>query len=1039
MLPLRRLSPRLWLTGLGVLVVAGMVGATETTVPPPGIREHTPAISALTHARIVAAPGRVIENGTVVIRDGIIIAAGAQVAVPADATIFDLTGKTVYAGFIDAYSELGGPPKPPMERGGGRGRGQEPEGPGTPAPKGGANYWNSKVVPQTRADQLYQPDNDANKNYRSQGIAVRLVAPSEGIIKGTSALVTTGDGDNTRSVLKDHVALHAMLTTRGGFGEDSYPTSPMGAYTLFRQAFYDADWYRQAWDAYRKDKQLPRPERNDALDALQGYAGGTAPVVIDASDILYDLRADRIGKEFNLNVIVRGSGQEYRLLDAIKASGRSVILPLEFPKPPNVKTPEEAMGVSLETLMHWDIAPENAGRLAQAGVPIAFMSQGLKDTKDFLGAVRKAVQRGLSADAALTALTVTPAGLYGIADRLGTIDAGKAGNLVVTDGDLFADKTQILETWVDGQRYENKPAPLADVRGAWRLTLSEKQAPTDTIKLLVKGDPDKLSGTLSKNGKEAKLNDVGLNDARLGFNFKGDSLGWNGVVRMTATLDAATLIGTGAWSDGAAWTWTGERIGPFTPEADTSKPKPPQMASFPVNFPFGAFGTAGPPAQPAAVLFKNATVWTCGPQGKMAGASVLVQSGKITAVGANVNAPTDAVVVDLVGKHLTPGLMDCHSHIATDGGINESGQTISAEVRIGDFIDPTDISIYRELAGGLTEAHVLHGSANTIGGQLQLIKLRWGALPEQMKFDNWPGTIKFALGENVKQSNWGDRYTTRYPQTRMGVEQLVRDEFTAARQYKARWEDWKKRHAGIPPRRDLELDAIVEILDGTRFIHCHSYRQDEILALMRTCEDFGVKIAAFQHILEGYKVADVMAKDGIGGSCFTDWWAYKIEVYDAIPYDGALMHNAGVVVSFNSDSDELARRLNWECAKATKYGGVPEEEALKFVTINTAKQLKVDNRVGSIEVGKDADLAVWSGPPMSTYSICEQTWIDGRQYFDRTEDAQRRIDDQKKRATLIQKILQSGDETPPGGGDHKGKWPRCDVFDEQSVEMEGGR
>jgi N-acetylglucosamine-6-phosphate deacetylase len=286
------------------------------------------------------------------------------------------------------------------------------------------------------------------------------------------------------------------------------------------------------------------------------------------------------------------------------------------------------------------------------------------------------------------------------------------------------------------------------------------------------------------------------------------------------------------------------------------------------------------------------------------------------------------------------------------------------------------------------------------------------------------------LGENVKQSNWGDRFTTRYPQTRMGAEQIVRDEFKAALDYKARWAQWRKDKKGIPPRRDLELDAIVEILDGNRLVHCHAYRQDEMLAIMRTFEDFGIRVTTFEHVLEGYKIAAEMARHGAGGSSFSDWWTYKIEVYDAIPYNGALMRSAGVLVTFNSDSGELARRLNWEAAKAVKYGGVPAEDALKFVTLNPAKQLHVDSCVGSIEVSKDADLAIWNGPPLSTLSSCQQTWVDGRKYFDRQEDMARRAENEKMRATLIQKVLKDADTGGMGGGDKKPKWPREDVYDE---------
>jgi len=321
----------------------------------------------------------------------------------------------------------------------------------------------------------------------------------------------------------------------------------------------------------------------------------------------------------------------------------------------------------------------------------------------------------------------------------------------------------------------------------------------------------------------------------------------------------------------------------------------------------------------------------------------------------------------------------------------------------------------------------LHGSANTIGGQNQVVKFRWGALPEEMKFAAAPAGIKFALGENVKRSNWGS--SSRYPQTRMGVEQLLRDAFRAAEDYRRRWKDYRSFKRGLPPRVDLEQEALVEVLEGKRLIHCHSYRQDEILAFLRVCEEFHVRVATLQHILEGYKVADVMAKHGVGGSSFSDWWAYKFEVYDAVPYNGAIMHEAGVVVSFNSDDAELARRLNLEAAKAVKYGGVPPEEALKFVTLNPAKQLGVDKFVGSIEPGKDADLVLWSASPLSTFSRCEQTWIDGRKYFDRSEDVRRREEMAARRTALIQRVIASGEPIETSSDDDKKpSWARDDIY-----------
>jgi N-acetylglucosamine-6-phosphate deacetylase len=325
----------------------------------------------------------------------------------------------------------------------------------------------------------------------------------------------------------------------------------------------------------------------------------------------------------------------------------------------------------------------------------------------------------------------------------------------------------------------------------------------------------------------------------------------------------------------------------------------------------------------------------------------------------------------------------------------------------------------------------LHGSANPIGGQNQVIKLRWGQLPEDLKFSEAPQGIKFALGENVKQSNRGDSFTTRYPQSRLGVEQIMRDAFIAAREYEKEWQRWKSDGKGIPPRKDLELDAILEVVNGDRWIHCHSYRQDEILALMRTLESFDITIGTFQHVLEGYKVAKEMAEHGAMGSSFSDWWAYKFEVYDAIPYNGALMHDAGIVVSFNSDDRELARHLNHESAKATKYGGVPAEEALKFVTLNPAKQLRIDQYVGSLEAGKHADLVIWSGDPLQITSRCEQTWVDGIRLFDIREDQAMRESQAKIRQRIVQRILKSGEEMKLPGEHEKllrDMFPRDDEY-----------
>jgi imidazolonepropionase-like amidohydrolase len=412
-------------------------------------------------------------------------------------------------------------------------------------------------------------------------------------------------------------------------------------------------------------------------------------------------------------------------------------------------------------------------------------------------------------------------------------------------------------------------------------------------------------------------------------------------------------------------------------------------------------------------VIKNATILTV-THGRIEHGSILVRDGKIAAVGADVQAPADAKVIDGTGLYVMPGIIDCHTHIAVDGDVNEGSISVSSMVNIKDVLNPYDVDIYHELAGGVVIGNVLHGSANPIGGQTIVIKLKYGAPPDELPFpDAIPG-IKFALGENVKHSNFSaPGVAPRYPETRMGVEETIRDAFTRAKAYQKKWADYDRRKAAgeqnlIPPRRDLQLEPLVEVLEGKRYIHCHSYVSDEILMLMRVAKEFGFKVRTFQHVLEGYKVADEMAANDIGGSTFSDWWAYKMEAYEAIPYNAALMTRRGVIVSVNSDDADEARHLNQEAAKSMKYGGLNENEALRLVTLNPAIQLGIDNHVGSIEVGKDADFAIYNHDPLSVYAVVQKTIIDGKVYFDRQQDIAQRAALEKERKDLLEKEKAAG-------------------------------
>jgi N-acetylglucosamine-6-phosphate deacetylase len=900
----------------------------------------------------------------------------------------------------------------------------------------------------------------------------------------------------------------------------------MGATALLRQAFYDARWYREAWDAYRANTQLPRPETNLDLQALSD-AMMRDTFVIDAPNERMAIRAESVANEFALKMILRGSGREYRELPSIIALNRPILVPVAFPDAPNVKSPQAREDVTLQDLMHWDLAPENPGRLVGAGLAICLTTDGLSDVGQFLKQVRKAVDRGLSKEAALAAMTTVPAQLLGIENQLGCIEVGKLANFAITDGDLFDSESKVLECWVAGNRFEITSPPnhllTGKLAGDWTMKFRAAGAPI-ALKLSVTEKNGKLEGKVtpdsadepstqpadeaekgeddsedetaneskSEQGKEdaklpsAKLKDlarerdritaaINLHDVDPSLDdgvsllsvivVKGVHQSENEPPELFATIalpdgqtsavelsrrdpspsespgdDSPAVTSDEPDDEGEAEAETpDDESDPSTNESSTTEqPGAEEVAATtdsedvepgptPSLRPLGAYGLEKPISEHPAVLFRGATLWTCDEAGVLKEGDLLIQDGVIVAVGEQLDAPTGCQIIEARGKHITPGLIDCHSHMGTDGGVNESGQAVTAEVRIGDFLDNSDITIYRQLAGGLTTSNILHGSANPIGGQNQVIKLRWGQTMDGLRMQEAPPGIKFALGENVKRNQ------SRYPNTRMGVEQIIRDQLLAAREYRASWRRWREGNRGVlPPRVDLQLEALAEVQDGDRWIHCHSYRQDEIVATLAVLEEFGIQIGTLQHILEGYKVADRMAQHGAMGSAFSDWWAYKFEVFDAIPYNGALMHEAGVVVSFNSDDRELARHMNTEAAKATRYGGVAEEEALKFVTLNPARQLRIDQYVGSLTPGKHADLVVWSGRPLSTLSRCEQTWIDGRRYFDLESDTQMRDRDAQLRARLIQKALGAGGASKKSEKvdeiAEENRWVRTDIY-----------
>lgn len=990
---IHRLLLALCLTCLGVASLPA-----QGSFPVHGLHSASPGVHAFTHCNIVRAPGDVVLDGMLLIRDGLVENVGKNISLPAGATVHDLQGFWVFPGFIDPWSSFGiEKPK------------REPEGPGTPpqyeSKSKAPSHWNESVKPEFAAADKVTVDRKAAADLRALGFTTLHVVPQDGIFRGTSALLNLGEDIIQKELLLPAVA--TCVAWDKGASNQSYPSSIMGTIALIRQTFIDVAWYAELQRARRE--RLPAPqaaETNLALEALQRQMEAKLPVFFDAGDWQGVLRAQRIASEFGISLVFKTDGSGYQRIPALQATRSPLIVPLNFPDAYDLRDPGDAREVSLRRLWHWEAAATNPAQLAQAGIPMAFTLADLKRPAEFWPMLQKALRHGLKPADALAALTLVPARLVGQERRLGSLDPGKHANFFIADEDVFAkEKFTIYESWVAGRRYEVAAMPEWDPRGEYAV-----KAGKEALQVVVNGKltspkaalvvgKDTVDGSIKVDGRSVQL----TLPTQKGKQFPQ--------YRLYGIATAQQWSGEGVAPGGERLTWTGDFVARVAEKQDTSgRIKAYDLADIPqVPVPFSPYGLKQAPAQ-KVWLFKGATLWTNTGDGKMENADLVIADGKVQAVGRGLMTPPGATVVDARGKHITPGIIDEHSHIAIAGNVNEGSHSNTAEVRIGDVINCEDINIYRQLSGGVTAAQLLHGSANPIGGQSAIIKLRWGAIPEEMKFAQAPGFIKFALGENVKQSNWGEQFRIRYPQTRMGVEQFIKDAFTAAQAYRQQRTAFVGGLPGaMPLRRDLQMETLVEIMEGKRFITCHSYVQSEIIMLMRVAESFGFKVNTFTHILEGYKIADKMLAHGANASTFSDWWAYKYEVIDAIPYNASIMHKVGVNVCMNSDDAEMARRLNQEAAKAVMYGGIPEEEALRMVTLNPAKALHIDQYVGSLEKGKDADIVLWNDHPLSIYAVAEKTFVDGRLYFDREEERAAAQHIAQERLRLTNKMLDSPD------------------------------
>ena len=965
------------------LIILGWVPSqslrAQITFPNNGVQDERSGLHAFEHATISISPEQTLSDATLLIRDGFVVAVGSKVAIPADAVRHDCTGQFLYPSFIDLVSMYGLEENSPIER---QSRQEAIE-----TARKGAWAWNEALLSDYHAVSAFKGDDKAAESMRSAGFGAVLTHRRDGIAQGTGAVVLLqGAGQEHKAIVKNQAA--SFYSFRKGSSTQDYPSSMMGAIALLRQTYMDGAWYAR--------QPLPRKEVNLSLEAWNEAA--KLPAFFEAGDHYSSLRAARLGKEFNVQYCLIGDGSEYKSLQELKATGLTVVLPMNFPTPYDVSDPLDANLVSYPELLHWEMAPANPALLNQAGISIALTANGLENPGQLKTALLKAIQYGLSEKAALEALTTVPARLAGVADQLGTLETGKRANFLRCSGPLLDKESRLLENWVGGLPYYQDWSEVADHRGNYQFKI-------DNINYSLEVGGGAHSPSFDVKRDTVKLeSESSVDRERFSLAFQDGDLHY----RLSGWWLQEELSGTGQNQQGDWIDWKASKTGEFQEKPDTAKKEDQPKVIDPARIPqpFQAFGLTKAPTQ-EEVLFSNATVWTNGKDGVLTETDVLIKNGKIVKVGKSLKAP-EARVVDASGMHLTAGIIDEHSHIAISNGVNEGTQASSAEVRIGDVIDPSDIDVYRQLAGGVVASQLLHGSANPIGGQSALVKLRWGASAEQMKIAGADGFIKFALGENVKQSNWGDNNTIRFPQTRMGVEQVYIDHFTRAREYE------RRKAAGDPTLRpDLDLEALLEILNKQRFITCHSYVQSEINMLMKVAEQFGFSVNTFTHILEGYKVADKMKEHGVGASTFSDWWAYKYEVIDAIPYNAAILQRVGVVTAINSDDAEMGRRLNQEAAKAVKYGGVSEEEALKMVTLNPAKLLHLDKQMGSVEPGKDADLVLWTDHPLSIYARANQTWVDGRCYYSIASDLEARKNLASERNRIVLLMMDKAAEGGP--------------------------
>lgn len=983
----------LFLISATFLYITATIG--QVTFPVNGAPNIIHTSYAFVNGTIHCDANMVIENGMLLIKDGKITDVSNNILIPQGTVVYDLKGKHVYPAFIDLYSDYGMPELKHTDY--------------TNLPKKGAFGWNQAIKSDIEAHKLFIHNQQKADELRKIGFGAVLTFQKDGIVRGSGAFVHLNSSKENESIIKDKCA--GFYSFNKGTSHQDYPSSLMGSIALLRQTYYDASWYKL---------NQSKTEYNITLEAFNTLQ--ELPSIFEGNDKYNDIRAKQIADEFKTKYIIKGGGNEYQRLYDIQNTFSKYIMPVNFPDAIDVEDPLDAELVSLTDLKNWEMAPANLALLEKNGIEFCITTSDLKNKTDFLKNIRKAIKYGLSEKTALKALTFNPASFIGEQNKIGCLKKGMFANFFISSKPIFDDDAIIHETWSNGEKHTYQDINLPDISGTYQLLYNK-----NTFKLSLKKEQENYTGLVTLKDSLTSKAMVSFKNNILSLSFPYDS---TYEVRLSGNYDLIkkSFSGIGQLANGD---WVDFNLNSIN-NLDTIKQKiaTPTISNTlnfgKIYYPFGAYGEPESESEGLikdtwnkfkkrydALLIKNATIWTNESDTLLKEYDVYVVDGKIVRIAPNIDAPKTAFakVIDAKGMHLTPGIIDEHSHIALFS-VNEGADASSAEVRMGDVINPEDINIYRQLAGGVTTAQLLHGSANPIGGQSCLIKLRWGKGANEFKYEKAPPFIKFALGENVKHSNGLNPDQDRFPQTRMGVEQLYYDYFTRATAYKKEQETFAKlspkeieKSNFISPRRDLDLDALVEILEGKRHITCHSYVQSEINMLLHVADSMRFKINTFTHILEGYKVADKMKAHGANASTFADWWAYKLEVMDAIPYNAAMLTKVGVNTAINSDDAEMGRRLNQEAAKSIKYGNLNETEALKLITLNPAKMLRIDDKVGSIKVGKVADLVLWTDNPLSIYAKVNTTIIDGQIYYSKEEDEKLREDIKKERARIINKLI----------------------------------